>query len=217
MAEVQASVAAVVLAGGASSRMGRPKALLPFLGEPLAARILRRLRSQAGVVYLNARSADASLAALGAPILLDPPAWAGAGPLAGVAAGLAASEGFAFLATAPCDAPFVPLDLVARLVAAIRAGAPAAVAESDFGLEPMFALWPASALGGVEAALAAGRASPRSVLAALGAASVRFPSEASFANLNTPQEFADAEAAARQDLLRRRSAGEVRTSDGETG
>ena len=51
-------VAAVVLAGGASSRMGRPKALVPFLGEPLVARMLRRLRAQADAVYLNARGED---------------------------------------------------------------------------------------------------------------------------------------------------------------
>jgi molybdopterin-guanine dinucleotide biosynthesis protein A len=203
MAESQThNVAAVVLAGGASTRMGRPKALLPFLGEPLAGRILRRLRPQAAVVYLNARGENAELAALGAPLLPDPPAWAGAGPLAGVAAALArvTTEGLAYLATAPCDAPFLPLDLVAQLMAAVNAGAPAAVAMSDFGLEPMFALWPAKALADVEAALASGRASPRSVLAGLAAAPVRFPG-ASFANLNTPEEFAAAQSAALQDLL----------------
>ena len=97
------------------------------------------------------------------------PRWRGAGPLAGVAAGLAraGADGFAYLATAPCDAPFLPLDLVARLMAAGEGGA--AVAISETGLEPMFALLPVSALARVEAALEAGRASPRSVLEALGA------------------------------------------------
>jgi molybdopterin-guanine dinucleotide biosynthesis protein A len=186
MAEL--NVAAAVLAGGASSRMGRPKALAPFLGRPLATRVLDRLRGQAGAVYLNAEGPE--YAALGAPLVPDPPRWRGAGPLAGVAAALgrARADGFAWLATAPCDAPFTPRDLVARLAAS---GGPAAAA-SSFGLEPMFALWPVSALAQVEAALAAGRSSPRSALAALGAARVVFPDE-DFANCNTAEEFAAAE------------------------
>jgi molybdopterin-guanine dinucleotide biosynthesis protein A len=196
MAEKHMRVAAVALAGGASSRMGRPKALTPFLGEPLVARVLGRLRPQAGIVYLNA--SGKAYAGFGAQLAPDSPRWRGAGPLAGLAAALtrAAEDGFAFLATAPCDAPFLPLDLVDRLLAA----APVAVAVSETGMEPMFALLPVSALARVEAALAAGRASPRSVLEALDAARVAFPPEGTpFANLNTPQEFAVAEAAARRD------------------
>ena len=188
-----AQVAGVVLAGGASSRMGQPKALLPFLGRALAARALDRLRPQVARVYLNVREPSAALASLGAMLVEDPPAFRGAGPLAGVAAALAQAEteGLAYLATVPCDAPFSPLDLVARLA---QARAPA-VAVSTSGLEPMFALWPVSALAAVEAALAEGRSSPRRVLEALGAARVAFP-DAVFANLNTPAEFAQAHAAA---------------------
>ncbi|MDE3176038.1 MAG: NTP transferase domain-containing protein, partial [Pseudomonadota bacterium] len=77
MAEREITVAAVILAGGASTRMGRPKASAPFLGEPLAARILRRLSPQVGRVYLNAREGDAELARLGAPLAPDPPRWRG--------------------------------------------------------------------------------------------------------------------------------------------
>jgi molybdopterin-guanine dinucleotide biosynthesis protein A len=189
-------VAAVALAGGASSRMGRPKALALFLGEPLVARVIGRLRAQAGAVYLNA--AGEEYARLGARLVPDSPRWRGAGPLAGVAAALAqaAADGFDRLATAPCDAPFLPLDLVARLLAASQG---AGVAVSETGLEPTFALWPVSALAAVEAALAQGRASPRAVLDALGAARVAFPAVAGrdpFANLNTPAEFAAAETVA---------------------
>jgi molybdopterin-guanine dinucleotide biosynthesis protein A len=196
MAEKHKQIAAVALAGGASSRMGRPKALAPFLGQPLVARVLGRLRPQAGAVYLNASGVD--YARFGAPLAPDAPRWRGAGPLAGVEAALrrARDEGFAFLVTAPCDAPFLPLDLVARLLAAGEGGA--AVAVSETGWEPMFALLPVSALARVEAALAAGRASPRSVLEGLQAARATFPAEGTpFANLNTPEDFTAAEAAAR--------------------
>ena len=199
------AVAAVVLAGGASSRMGRPKAYLPFLGAPLAARVIARLRPQAAVVFFNARADDPDAEKLGVPLAPDSDRWPGAGPLAGVAAAIARArdQGFAALVTAPCDAPFLPLDLVARLR---TAGAPA-VAVSARGLEPMFALWAVGALDAVEAALASGRASPRALLDALSAARVSFPDESErdpFANLNTREEFAAAEAAA---LLKGRQSG----------
>jgi len=197
MAEYHSNeIAAVVLAGGASSRMGRPKAHMPFLGQPLASRVIARLRPQAAVVYFNASADDAEAACLGVPLAPDDLRWRGAGPLAGVAAALAKARagGFAALVTAPCDAPFLPLDLVARL-----AGAPVAVAVSASGPEPMFALWPVAALATVEAALASGRASPRAVLESLSAARVSFPAQGGrdpLANVNTAQDFAAAEAAA---------------------
>ena len=202
MAETQTNlIAAVVLAGGASSRMGRPKALLPFAGVPLAARAIARLKPQAGVVYLNLREPDPAFESFGASFVFDSPRWRGAGPLAGIAAALARAkaEGFAYLATTPCDAPFSPPDLVASLMRPIAAGARAAVAVSRYGLEPMFALWPVEAILAVEASLETGRASPRSTLENLHAARVAFPAEEGrnpFANLNTPQEFAEAEALA---------------------
>jgi len=67
---------------------------------------------------------------LGCSIVVDAPEWRGAGPLAGILAALQAAkaQGLAWLATAPCDAPFLPLDFVARLKARIHEGAPAAVA-----------------------------------------------------------------------------------------
>ena len=193
----RALIAGVVLAGGASSRMGQSKGLMPFRGRPLATRALDRLREQTARVYLNVREVGADWEALGAPLVVDAPAHRGAGPLAGIASALARAQadGFAFLVTAPCDAPFLPRDLVARL---LQSGAGVAVARSPSGVEPMFALWPVSALDQVEAALARGRGSPRTVLAALGAAEVDFAG-AAFVNLNTPQEFAEAEA--RADLL----------------
>ncbi len=184
-------IAAVVLAGGQSSRMGRPKALMPFLGAPLAARVLDRLRPQAGALYLNAEG-EAYLG-FGAELAPDSPRWRGRGPLAGVAAALslAARAGFSFVATAPCDAPFAPRDLVARL----DVGG-AAVAVSSRGPEPTFALWPVEALALVEAELGEGKGSPRAALERLGAAKIAFPDDV-FANLNTPAEFEAAQKRAR--------------------
>ena len=82
-----------------------------------------------------------------------------------------------------------------------RGEARAAVALSAFGLEPMFAIWPADALAAVQAAVEEGRSSPREVLRSLGAARVAFQGRTDvdpFANLNTPEDVA----AARVSLAR---------------
>ncbi len=193
-------IAGVVLAGGQSSRMGAEKAFVILAGRPLIAHVLERFGPQVARAYLNAKEDADRFRAFGRPVVVDPPGRRGAGPLAGISAALriASAQGFAWLASAPCDAPFLPLDLVARLSARIAEGAPAAVAVSSRGLEPMCALWPAGAVERVEAALAAGRASPRSVLTEMGAVPVLFEAEAGqdpFANLNSPADLAAAEAA----------------------
>src|SRR5262249_33835874 len=69
------------------------------------------------------------------------------GPLAGVLAALdraaAMQPEFGLLASFPCDAPFIPRDLVARLAAARRDhGTEIAVAASGGRVHPVVALWP---------------------------------------------------------------------------
>jgi len=193
-------VAGVVLAGGRSSRMGAPKSFALLAGRPLLTHVLDRLRPQTSRLYINPPADSDGYLAFGCPLVEDMPQWRGAGPLAGIGAAmaLAAREGFASLVTAPCDAPFLPLDLVARLAAAMAASrAPAAVAVGAGGLEPLFAVWPVAAAGRIEAALALGPAGPSAVLREMGAARVGFGSSPQidpFANLNTPEELAAAEA-----------------------
>ena len=189
--------AGVVLAGGRSTRMGLDKALAPLAGRPLVAHVVARLAPQVGALFLNANGDAARFAALRCAIVADAAPSVGGGPLAGVAAalGYAQAQGFDWLATAPCDAPFLPLDLVARLAAAAaQSRAPIAVAASAHGLEPMFALWSTALAGAVEAAAAAGDGGPRRLIARLGAAQTLFADADAFANLNTPEEFAAAAA-----------------------
>jgi molybdopterin-guanine dinucleotide biosynthesis protein A len=187
--------AGVVLAGGRSTRMGGDKALAPLAGRPLVAHVAARLAPQVDALFLNVNGDAARFAALRYPIVADAAPDARAGPLAGVAAALrhAQTLGFAWLATAPCDAPFLPLDLVARLAAAAeRARTSIAVAANARGLERMFALWSTALASEVEAALAAGDGGPRQLIARLGGAEARFDNADAFANLNTPEEFAAA-------------------------
>ena len=127
------AISAVLLAGGRGSRMGgADKGLQAFRGTPLAQNALQRLRAQTLAPAHVAISANRHLndyAALGVPVVTDPPhlpAWAG--PLAGFLAGLAHCR-TPWLLTVPCDTPLFPTDLAARLAqAAERTGAPLAMA-----------------------------------------------------------------------------------------
>ncbi len=123
------------------------------------------------------------------------------GPLAGICAALAyASQlGFSLLATVPCDAPLLPLDLVAKLAPAMRAaGAPVVVAAGPRGLEPMFALWRTETVDALDEALVCGEVSPRRLMERLGAVRVLFQDAAGdndcFTNVNTPEELTAARA-----------------------
>jgi molybdopterin-guanine dinucleotide biosynthesis protein A len=177
--------------------MGTDKAALDLDGRPLIAHVIERLAPQVETLVINADHAD-RFAGFGAPVVPDAVDRLGAGPMAGIAAALAYAKaaGFDLLATAPCDAPFLPLDLVARLLDALTdLRAPAAVAVSARGVEPMFALWRVAILPEAIAALASGEASPRKLFARSGAAYVEFVADDEanvFANLNTPDQLAAA-------------------------
>src|SRR5689334_18769900 len=101
----------VVIAGGLSSRMGREKALISLAGKPLLAHVLERFRPQVDCVALNANGDPSRFAAFALEVAPDRHADH-PGPLAGLAAALhlALSRGYELVATAPSDAPFLPLD-----------------------------------------------------------------------------------------------------------
>jgi molybdopterin-guanine dinucleotide biosynthesis protein A len=140
-------VAGVLLAGGLSRRMGGgDKTLRTLGGRPMLDRILDRVRPQVRALMINANGDPARFDGYGLPVVADGvPDYAG--PLAGVLAGLdwAAAEapGTAWVASFATDAPFVPEDLVARLLSAVAdEGADMACAASDGQRHPVFGLWP---------------------------------------------------------------------------
>ena len=184
--------AGLVIAGGRSVRFGAEKACALLGGKPLLLWAVERLQPACSVVAVNARpgtEAEKLAQTEGLTVLHDAPGDA-AGPLAGVRAGLrwAAAIGARTLAVSPCDAPLLPEDLYQRLVAA--AGAGPAMAETADGPQPLCALWPVSALGALESALAGG-AHPAiwRTLDDIGAQRVRFSDPAAFANINTRAEL----------------------------
>lgn len=175
----------VILAGGLSRRMGRDKATVLLGGVRVIDHVIARLAPQVSALAVNS-NADVPV---DVPVLADSvPGWPG--PLAGILAALdwAFSRGDAVVVTVAVDTPFLPLDLVERLVVA---GAPA-VAVSD-RVHPVCGLWPVASREGLRAALAGGLRRVRDWDVVAGAVPVAFPVE-SMINVNTPEELAAAEA-----------------------
>ncbi|OYD81892.1 molybdenum cofactor guanylyltransferase MobA [Azospirillum brasilense] len=139
-------VAGVLLAGGLSRRMGGgDKSLRTLGGRSILERIVATVRPQVGPLVLNANGDPARFAAFGLPVAADV-VEGFAGPLAGVLTGMEWARANApqcrWLASFATDAPFIPDDLVARLVAAVeREGADLACARSDGQEHPVFGLW----------------------------------------------------------------------------
>ena len=107
-----------IIAGGHSIRMGgREKSFLDLAGATLLERTLSRLRFQVDDVVINANGDASRFAATGVTVVEDILTDVGT-PLAGLHAVLCygAAKGFDAVVTVPSDAPFLPLDLIQRLL-----------------------------------------------------------------------------------------------------
>lgn len=176
----------VVLAGGASLRFGgEPKGLKLLRGMPLAVHVARVLAGICDRVLLE-DNGDEAYGTLGMARLKASADHAGKGPLAGMAAGLAAAEGRP-VAFAPCDLPMLTPAIVRALAGHDRG----AYAVSPSGVEPLVCVLPGSALVRVNDALARSTVPPvLHVMELIGATAVRFDDAGAFLNVNTPEELA---------------------------
>src|SRR6478752_1004529 len=91
--------------------------LVPLAGRPMVAHVLERLAPQVDDILINANQHTSEYAAFGHRVIADT-IGGFAGPLAGLQVGLA-NAAHSLVATVPCDSPFLPADLVARLAAAL--------------------------------------------------------------------------------------------------
>jgi len=182
-------VTGLILAGGLARRMGGgDKGLRQFRGKLMVAHAIERLAPQVDTLLINANQNRESYAALGYAVIADV-IDGYAGPLAGLHAGLSACT-TPLLVTAPCDSPFLPLDLVTRLRAALEDdAAQLAVARSGGWSQPVFALCRREVLDSLSAFLAAGGRKVDAWFATLTIVQVPFADEAAFANINTPEEL----------------------------
>ena len=187
-------VTGIVLAGGQGSRMGGvDKGLQPFRGKPMVAHAIERLAPQVDELLVNANRNPADYERFGHRVIADEiPGFAG--PLAGFERGLAHAAG-ALVVTVPCDSPFLPADLVARLKSALEAkGADLAVAKTGEQAHPVFCLMRRTVHPSLEAFLGSGQRKIDRWYASLAVVEVPFDDEAdAFLNINTREELAHLE------------------------
>ena len=192
-------IAGVILAGGAGSRIGGHKALAPFRRDTLIDAVIERVQSQVDALALSVPTvgADAYRSRFEGryPLLFD--TLADTGPSAGIVAGLEWARGTApWIATFPCDTPFLPRDLVAQLMR-VAGDAPVAARHAE-RLHGVCAVWPVSCVERLRASVEQGQLrSLRGALDHLGGTVcdvVAGPD--AFFNINTPDDLARAEATA---------------------
>lgn len=188
-------VTGLILAGGRGRRMGGvDKGLEPLRGKPMAQWVLERLAPQVDEVLINANQNTDAYGALGCRVVGDT-VGGFAGPLAGLQSGLTHAR-HELVVTVPCDSPFLPRDLVARLRDALeRTHADLAVAKTGAQPHPVFCLCRRTVLPHLTAFLAGGGRKIDAWYATLAVAEAGFDDEAdAFANVNTPEELAALEA-----------------------
>ncbi len=182
-------ITGLILAGGMGRRMGSvDKGLVEFRGKPMLAHVIERLGPQVNSLIINANRSLDQYGAFGYPVISDEVSGF-AGPLAGLHAGLKHCA-TPFIVTAPCDSPFLPLDLVARLYDALQENiAELAVAKTGDQAQPVFALYSATLLPSLTQFLESGGRKIDAWYSAHRVAEVSFSDESAFANINTIAEL----------------------------
>jgi molybdenum cofactor guanylyltransferase len=182
-------ISAVILAGGMGRRMGgQDKGQLELNGRPLIEYVLETIRPQVKTILINANRHQAEYARYGYTVVPDL-LQGYQGPLAGFASGIRAAT-TSYIVTLPCDGPFSPPDLVARLATALdKQDADIAVAHDGERLQPVYALLPVRLSASLESFLAAGERKIDLWYAKHKMVRVDFSDVANtFRNINTPQD-----------------------------
>lgn len=154
-------IVAILLAGGLSRRMGGQDKMLRGLGgESILARVIARVAPQVDLLLLNANGDPGRFADFGLPVVADV-VGDHAGPLAGLLTGMEWARANApqcpWVVTVPTDAPFLPRDLVQRLMLALEGeGADMACASSGGRHHPVCGLWPVRLAGELRQAMEEG-------------------------------------------------------------
>jgi len=187
-----------IQAGGQSSRMGEDKALKTFLGRPLIQRVIERLAPIADeLIVTTNRPEDYSFLSLRLIPDLNP----GRGALGGLYTAIASASN-PFVAVVACDMPFASatfFEAATRLM--VEEGVDVVIAKSEEGYEPLHAIYRrGTCLPAIQAAI---DADEWKVIAWFPQVKVRVltpeeikhydPSGLAFWNVNTPEEFVEAE------------------------
>ena len=176
---------AVILAGGASSRMGEDKSLMLVEGKPLIQRVWEQLSSRFGDILISTNAAEkyAFLDARSVPDLLP-----GCGPLMGIRTTVAAAR-YDRVFVIACDIPVVDHDTVARMLV-LAEDFDCVVPRSRVGHEPLFAVYRKSAIPAMCDVLAAGERRISAVFARVRTHAFELGAARWYRNLNTKQDLA---------------------------
>lgn len=194
-------VAGVLLAGGRARRMGGGDKCLRQLGDrTILQHVIDRASPQVSALVLNANGDAGRFAEFGLPVASDV-IEGFAGPLAGILTGLDWTRMHAprcsWLVSFATDAPFFPVDMVSRMMAAVEEqGAEMACALSNGRSHPVFGLWPVGVADDLRHALEVEGIQKIDVWTArYRLAAVAFPSQAydPFHNINRQDDLAAAE------------------------
>ena len=193
------SVAALILAGGRSRRMGRDKAFIRLVpgGPCLIEMVIQAVLPITSIVTISTNAPE-SYQWLPYPLIADSPPYHEAGPLAGLEAGLSAAQA-PYVIVLGCDMPFVVTDVLRYLISQIQEGDDAIAPLNASGQpEPLCAVYRTSCLPAIRDQLDRGlhklsgwldsvhtRYIPASTLREYD------PLLRSFENLNTPQDVTD--------------------------
>jgi molybdopterin-guanine dinucleotide biosynthesis protein A len=180
-----------IQAGGQSSRMGEDKALKPFLGRPLIQRVIERLRPIADELIVTTNR-PAEYAFLRLPLFID--LKPGRGALGGLHTAIASAQS-PLVAVAACDMPFASaplLETAARLL--VEENVDVVIPRSSEGLEPLHAVYRReTCLPAIEAAIEADLWKVIAWFPQVRVRELTADDERVFWNVNTPEEFAEAE------------------------
>lgn len=189
-----APLGGIILAGGQSQRMGRPKALLRLAADqPTLIELVARSLAGVAAETILVTNTPAAFRHLGLRMLPDQ--FIGQGPLAGIQAGLAASRHEHNLVVA-CDMPFLNPALLTWLAARPRDYDVLVPRRADGTLETMHAVYSRACRPAIEARLASGDTRITCFFSHVRVIYVEEPELRrldpdlrSLSNLNTPDEF----------------------------
>jgi molybdopterin-guanine dinucleotide biosynthesis protein A len=193
----------VIQAGGQSTRMGEDKALKSFLGRPLIQHVIERFAPLADEILVTTNRPE-DFTFLGLRLVSD--LAPGRGPLGGLYTAVASATS-PIVAVVACDMPFASarlLETATRIM--VKEEADVVIAKTDEGYEPFHAVYRREMC--VPAIQSAIEADKWKVIAWFPSVKVREltpaelteadPAGRAFWNVNTPEEFAEAEKLARE-------------------
>lgn len=192
------SAGGIVLCGGKSTRMGQPKAWLPFGPETMLQRVVRILGTVVSPIVAVA-AADQDLPPLSSDVVITRDEREGRGPLEGLRAGLKALPEDVDLAyVTSCDVPLLVPGFAERMIE-LLGDRDIAVIEIDGFTHPLSAVYRRSTLPHVEALLAQDRLRPVFLFDAVRTRRVQpaemtgvDPDLRTLRNLNTREDYLDA-------------------------